>query len=164
MSTPPPALAPGVERSTIKARIESAVLAYLNPGADLKSWKVSRYHFDDFTSDTDAQVALSFVVGIGASRYDSDRQRIENTGRRATYMSTEVRVKLATRGRAPNMRADSTKHLAWSDAVLRGVMTAQPSTGLTLIYRNSNPSVSLQAGQVLVSEHVIDARHVLPLE
>lgn len=164
MSTPPPATATGITQDVLKSRLEAAVLAGLNPGADPKGWKVSRFHYDDFTRDTDNQVALSFVVGIGVSRYMSDRQHdTRQTGEHKTYVSTEVRVRLATRNRAPNVRDDSTKHLDWAGAVLRAAMAASRD-GIALIYRSTGASLSLQAGQVLTTEHLLDARHVLPLE
>ena len=164
MSTPPAPTAPGITQDQIKTLLEAAVIAGLNPGADPDGWKVSRYHFDEFLSDTDQLVSLSFVVGIGQTSFQGkDRQHVNRAnGPKATVCTTQVRVKLATRARGAEVKADSTKHLAWAGAVLRSLMVQ--STELQTIYRTTQQSQSLSSGQVLVSEHVIDVTHLLPLE
>lgn len=164
MSTPPAPVAQGITQDQIKTTLETAVLTALNPSADPNSWKVSRYHYDEFLSDTDNQVALSFVVGIGQTSFQGkDRQRTNrSTGDHATLCTTQVRVKLATRARGAEVKADSTKHLAWAGAVLRALMGT--ATELQTVYRSTQQSQSLSSGQVLVSEHVVDVTHLLPLE
>ena len=164
MSTPPAPTAPGITPDAIKTTMETAILTALNPTSDPKSWKVSRYHFDEFLSDTDNLVSLSFVVGIGQTTFQGkDSQWINrSTSKHATLCTTQVRIKLATRERGAQVKADSTKHLAWAAAVLRAAMSL--TTELQTVYRSSQQSQSLSSGQVLASELVIDVTHLMPLE
>ena len=166
MSTPPAPTAAGFTPDQIKTLLEAVVLTSLNPGADPKSWKVSRHHYADFPeSETDNLAALSFVVGIGQTTYQGNGGRQTDnraTGPRRTLCRTQVRVKLATRARPSEVRADSTKHLKWAWAVLAALML--PSTELQSVYKTTAQSQSLSSGQILVTEHVIDVTHMLPLE
>ena len=164
MSTPPTPTGPGITPDAIKTTLETAVLTALNPSADPNSWKVSRYHFDEFLSDTDNLVSLSFVVGMGQTVFQGkDRQWTNRSvGKHATECTTQARVKLATRARPAEVKADSTKHLAWTGAVLRALMGT--GTELQTVFKTIQQSQSLSSGQVLVSEIVIDVTHLMPLE
>ena len=164
MSTPPAATAPGLTRAANKTRIETAIKTALNPTSTAKGWQLSRFHFDEFGRDTAHQQSLSFVVAVGGTRYNSDRQTVNRAaGPLNTWVTTEVRVKLATQLRASSVVADGTKHQQWVGAVLRAAMAAAATNGRTL-YRNTNPSAVAAGATVAVTEHVFEIRHILPLE